>query len=98
MNVSFGNVVGDHMRSFCLHYGERMITTRIAFIVVVEDYHEVGHICEAIWGIDLSHRELGTTDTFHGLRYVGVIFNECSPGDGEIFDLLEKAGVELNDD
>lgn len=75
-----------------------MINTRIAFIVVVDDYHEIGHIALAIQGVDLSHRELGTTHTLHGLQYVGIIFNDSSPGDGEVMDLLAAAKIELNDE
>jgi len=67
--------------------------SRIAFIVIVEDYHDLGYICQAIQGIDLSHRELGMS----GASYVGVIFSEHSPGDSEIAELLLEAKIELED-
>jgi hypothetical protein len=70
-----------------------MIKTRIIFLVVVEDYHDIGMIADAIQGVELSWREVGMS----GPDYVGVIFDGCSPGDGEIADLILDADVTLTD-
>lgn len=61
-----------------------MIQTKIRFIVLVDDYHEIEHIAEAIQGVELSTRELGMS----GSHYVGLIFDGNCPGDGEVFDLV----------
>ena len=74
-----------------------MIITRIAFLVIVDDYHEIGHIALAIQGVSLLHRELGTTNIGGLLQYVGVIFNDNSLGDSEIQDLLTAANIEIED-
>lgn len=70
-----------------------MIKTRIAFLVVVEDYHEISMIAEAIQGVKLSWREIGMSNQ----DYVGVIFDGLQPGDGEIADLLIETNITLID-
>jgi len=67
--------------------------TRFLQIVVVSDYHELDLICDAFVGLELSNREIGTTITNSGLKYVGVVFDGCSPGDGELFDAISESGV-----
>jgi hypothetical protein len=66
--------------------------TRFLQIVVVSDYHDLDLICDAFVGLKLSNREIGTTIT-NRLKYVGVIFDGCSPGDGELFDAISESGV-----
>ncbi len=71
-----------------------MFRPRIAFIVTVEDYHDIGYIARSIQGIDLSHAELGTMQS--GMTYVGVIFSHYKPEDEEIQEMLLEAKIELN--
>jgi hypothetical protein len=68
-----------------------MITTRIAFLVVVDDYHDIAMIANAIKGVELSWREVGVSEK----DYVGVIYDGCSPGDGEVMDLLIAADLTI---
>lgn len=58
--------------------------------VVVDDYHYFDLICDAFVGLTLSNREVGTTYKNGVLKYVGVIFDGNSPGDGEIADAIKK--------
>ena len=67
--------------------------TRFLQIVVVADYHDLDLICDAFVGLELSSREIGTTTMRSGLKYVGVIFDGCSPGDGELADAMLASGV-----
>ena len=69
--------------------------TRFLQIVVVSDYHDLDLICDAFVGLKLSNREIGTTIT-NRLKYVGVIFDGCSPGDGELFDAMLASGVVMD--
>ncbi len=71
-----------------------MNTTRIAFIVVVEDYHDIEMIADCIQGVKLSTIELGMS----GQDYVGFIFSHQSPSDNEIHNFLVAAKIQLNND
>ena len=69
-----------------------MIKTRIVFLVVVKDYHDISMIADAIQGVELSWLEIGMSDK----DYVGVIFDGgYSPNDGEIADLIIEADLTL---
>ena len=72
-----------------------MIQTKIRFIVLVDDYHEIEHIAEAIQGVELSTRELGMS----GSDYIGLIYDgEHCPPQKEIFDLVASLeNIELSD-
>lgn len=71
----------------------------LKLIVVVDDYHDIEDIANAIVGLEVSSRELGTTWGPGNIsKYVGVIFEGCCPGDGEIADLLLEADIELYDE
>jgi len=68
-----------------------MIKTRIIFLVVVEDYHDISMITNAIQGVKLSWREIGMSDE----GYIGIIFDGCNPSVGEIADLLIETDITL---
>lgn len=70
---------------------------RFIKVLLVEDYHDFDMICNSFLGEDtLSYRQLGQypLDYRPYMGYIGVIFNGCSPGDGEIADAMHKAGVQ----
>ena len=50
-------------------------------------------------GEDFSYREIGTyplpNKPYNG--YLGILFNGTSPGDGEINDVLNEAGINEED-
>lgn len=75
-----------------------MIKQRFLAIVLVDDYHEFKYICDAFVNQDLSYREIGMYrlpfDTYS--KYLGIIFEGTSPGDGEIHDALNEA--QINED
>ncbi len=70
-----------------------MIKTRIAFIVVTQDYHDLAFIAHAIQE-PLSYKEIGMINS--GADYVGVIYSGHTPGDTEINELLLDAGITLD--
>lgn len=76
-----------------------MLTQRFIAVILVDDYHEFDAICNAFVGQDIGYRELGTyplpNRSYRG--YIGIIFDGTSPGDGEITDALNEAGIQDNE-
>lgn len=64
-------------------------------VLVVNDYHDIDYIAGCFPSMKLSSYELGMCQVKGVAKYVGLVYEGCRPGPGEVEDLLREAKVTL---